>query len=151
MEFLELSDSSGKQHEYKQLDSFVPSSEKPSVQAETDSENTGETDSENEQLTDEDAAALTGMGIEQISKYLEENIDAPIVISDAHKEEITKKGAVLVKKYLPSGDMPPWLLAWKVEIEFGLAVGACAFSIYKQKLAHDKSILEAEQVASNGD
>ena len=46
---------------------------------------------------------------------------------------VAKKGAILVQKYLPSGTLPPWLMAYKAEIEFGLGAGTCAFSIYQQK------------------
>lgn len=142
MEFSASSDSSGEQHKYSQLDEFAQSSELAKEESETGSEIPSETTSENPpQMTDEDAQTIAGMGVEQISNYISESIDAPIVIGEKHKEEIAVKGAALVKKYLPNGEMPPWLLAWKIEIEFGLAVGACGFSVYKQIKEHENAVL----------
>ena len=152
MGFSASSDSSGEQHKYSQLDEFAQSSELPSDSSESTSETSSEIDSENSpKMSDNDAIALAGMGVEQISKYVAESLDAPIVIDESHQEEIAKKGAVLIKKYLPNGDMPPWLMAFKAEIEFGLAVGACAFSVYRQNKAYEQSLIEANKVENNGD
>jgi len=152
LEFSESSDLSTEQHAYSQLDDFAQSSETTKGESETLSETNSEIDSEtSDEMSEEDAITIAALGVEQIANFTQESIEAPITISEKHKEEIATKGAALVKKYLPNGEMPPWLLAWKVEIEFGLAVGACAFSVYKQNLAYKQSLLEAEKVAKHGD
>ena len=144
-------DLSGEQHEYNHLDSFAQSSATTSDKSEIDSETDGETSGESmPKMTDGDAIAIAGLGIEQVSRYVESSLDAPIVIDEKHKEELATKGAALVKKYMPSGEMPAWLLAFKAEIEFGLALGACAFSVYQQKVAYDNSLIEAKQAVKNG-
>lgn len=63
-----------------------------------------------------------------------------VVIPDEQKAAVVDKTAAVLAKH--GGEMPAWMVPWKEEIELGLTLGACGFSIWMQVQA--KKALEAE-------
>lgn len=100
-----------------------------------------------EQLKAAELAAATAaatMGVNALVALFTAQV--PYVhIDDKAREAVIEKAAPVLVKHGVGGELPPWLVKWREEIELGMVVGGIGFSVYIQVQQHKKAEAEAER------
>lgn len=124
--------------DYSGLDEITKDALAASDSSETNSEEKSELASENSQgMTHEDCMMFASGGVGKLEWLASAYVGTEVEIPTKHKEDIATKAAVVIKKHFGDEELPPWLKQYKEEISLGMALGVCAFSIYRQKKAFD--------------
>jgi hypothetical protein len=120
--------------EYGDLDRFT---EKLSNTGESSEQLAHETSEISQVMSDQDAFTFAATGVGYLESLSGMYVGVEVTIPEPQKEEVASKAAVVIKKHLGGAEIPPWLKKYKEEIDLGLALGAFAFSVYRQKKAFD--------------
>lgn len=129
--------------EYSELDAFTK---------QTNSENDSETgEVESEELSPEDAADAAAFFVDTGAGFVESLFDYPVTIDNDTKQAIAQKAVPVVIKNASGLKLPPWLIAYREELELLAVISMAGFSIYKQiKLAKAED-LKAEKAAKKSE
>ena len=129
--------------EYSELDAFTK---------QTNSENDSETgEVESEELSPEDAADAAAFFVDTGAGFVESLFDYPVTIDNDTKQAIAQKAVPVVIKNSRGMKLPPWVIAYREELELLAVVSMAGFSIWKQiKLAKAEE-LKAEKAAKKSE
>jgi len=120
--------------QYSELDQFAATASKTGESSETGSEQNSES---SQLMSDEDALFIASKGLGVLDGLASAYVGKEITVPDEQKEELATKGAIVIKKHFGQAEMPPWFKKWQEEISFGLALGTCLFSVYREKQRYD--------------
>lgn len=128
---------------YSELDAFTQ---------QTNSESESESSEvESEELSPEDAADAAAFFVDTGAGFVESLFDYPVTIDNDTKQAIAQKAVPVVIKNSRGMKLPPWLIAYREELELLAVVSMAGFSIWKQiKLAKAEE-LKAEKAAKKSE
>ena len=99
---------------------------------------------EHNQAAHNGAKALAALSVETVSSIIQ--AAQPVSIDQPTKDELAGKLAPVLHKYGLGGEMPPWLAAYREELELGMALAGFAYGLYQQI----KTAQQDEQESDSG-